>query len=175
MSKLFLPPKLPPNTLKIRQSELAVARRTPELARWLKVKIFAVQPRKQLERSDIDPVNLVLTYHQKYEHDTLDPGDGAPRTVDGTGRDGPWTQTRSELRTPRLATQAWDTRVSGRRLHFPVVATVAAKTKAAREIISLKSSSKLHPGCPMAAGPGDCAGVLIHLKAEDLCCCFQGA
>lgn len=33
-------------------------------------------------------------------------------------------------------------------------ATVAAKTKAAREIISLKSSSKLHPGRPMAAGPG---------------------
>lgn len=54
-------------------------------------------------------------------------------------------------------------------------ATVAAKTKAAWEIISLKSSSKLHPVCPMPAGSGDCAGVLIHLKAEDLCCCFQGA
>lgn len=27
----------------------------------------------------------------------------------------------------------------------------------------------------MPAGPGDCAGLLIHLKAEDLCCCFQGA
>ena len=56
-----------------------------------------------------------------------------------------------------------------------IYATVAAKTKAAWEIISLKSSSKLHPVCPMPAGPGDCAGVLIHLKAEDLCCCFQGA
>ena len=58
---------------------------------------------------------------------------------------------------------------------LPIYATVAAKTKAAWEIISLKSSSKLHPVCPMPAGPGDCAGVLIHLKAEDLCCCFQGA
>lgn len=58
---------------------------------------------------------------------------------------------------------------------LPRYATVAAKTKAAWEIISLKSSSKLHPVCPMPAGPGDCAGVLIHLKAEDLCCCFQGA
>lgn len=58
---------------------------------------------------------------------------------------------------------------------LPICTIVAAKTKAAPQIISLKSSSKLHPVCPMPAGPGDCAGLLIHLKAEDLCRCFQGA